>query len=104
MVVNSRQFRWMTGRCLISTYKRETGYTVNFCSKCGSPVPNQIRNSEFMWVPAGLLEETVGLTVAADLYVDSIAAWESRPTGAKCFSEMPKLNEIVGYLYDHANT
>ena len=104
MAVNSAQFRWLSGQNHISTYKRETGYTVNFCSKCGSPVPNQIRNSEFTWVPAGLLEITVGLTVAAHLYVDSRAAWESLPTDGKCFSEMPTLTKIVGHLYEHANT
>ena len=104
MAVNSSQFRWLSGQSLISTYKRDTGYTVNFCSHCGSPVPNQIRNSEFTWVPAGLLADTEALIVGAHLYVDSRAGWETIPAGAKCFSEMPSLNEIVGYLYDQANT
>jgi len=104
MAVSSAQFRWVSGQSLVSTYKRDTGYTVNFCSRCGSTVPNQIRNSEFTWVPAGLLESTAGLVVAAHLFVDSRAGWEVLPTGAKCFSEMPALNEIVGYLYDCANT
>ncbi|HPF59901.1 MAG TPA: GFA family protein [Candidatus Competibacteraceae bacterium] len=104
MAVNSNQLRWLSDQQLISTFKRETGFTSNFCSKCGSPVPNQIGNSQFIWVPAGLLETTAGLSVATHLFVDSRAAWEALPTNGKCFSEMPGLNEIVGFLYDQANT
>ena len=83
-------------------YRRETGYTVHFCRQCGSPVPNPIGDSAFIWVPAGLLDSTEGLAVAAHLFVDSRAAWEALPTGARCFGEMPALNDIVGCLYEHA--
>jgi len=102
MAVNSNQLFWLSGQHLISTYKRVSGFVSNFCSVCGSPVPNQIGSYKFTCVPAGLLEETVGLSVAAHMYVESKAAWEVQPIAGKCFGEESSLAEIVGYLYENA--
>jgi len=103
LALNSNQFCWLEGQHLVSTYKRVTGFTSSFCSKCGSPVPNKIGESDFVWIPAGLLDSTVSLNISAHLFIGSMAAWESVPANGKCFNEMPPLTEIVGYLYEQAH-
>lgn len=99
MVVHTIQVHWISGQHLVSTYNRSSGFRSNFCTQCGSPVPNQIGNSNFTWVPAGLLEATQGLRVAAHLHTDSRADWETLPTSGKCFHQMSSLTEIVNFLY-----
>jgi hypothetical protein len=104
MAVDSNQVRWLSGQHLISTYNRASGFRSNFCARCGSPIPNQIGSSSFTWVPAGLFDTTEGLRVAAHLFVDSRAAWESLPTNGKCFNEISSLSEIISFLYEQAST
>ena len=104
LAISSDQFSWVAGQHWVSTYKRDSGFTSKFCTKCGSPVPNQIGASSFVWIPAGLLDSPVGLKISAHLFVDSRAAWEAKPTNGKCFNEMAALTEIVGYLYEQASS
>lgn len=104
MAVETHQLQWVSGQQLISTYNRASGFRSCFCSQCGSPVPNQIGNSKFTWVPAGLFDTTEGLQASAHLFLGSRAAWESLPATGKCFNEMPSLSEIVSFLYEQANT
>ncbi|SFN07277.1 GFA family protein [Marinobacter pelagius] len=74
--VHQQNFRWLSGQDRITSFRKPTGYRSDFCSVCGSPVPNQLRGAELVWIPAGLLEENFDAAVNVHLHLDSAAAWE----------------------------
>ncbi len=74
--VPSKRFRWLSGQHNISSFQKSTGYRSDFCSACGSPVPNPLRGKELVWVPAGLLDESFEASVTVHLHLGSAALWE----------------------------
>ena len=75
-IVAEHAFRWLSGEGQISSFVKPTGYRSDFCSACGSPVPNRLRGMSKVWVPAGLLDEQSEVTIAVHLHWESAAAWE----------------------------
>ncbi|MCG7199854.1 GFA family protein [Marinobacter pelagius] len=73
--VHQQNFRWLSGEDRITSFQKPTGYRSDFCSVCGSPVPNQLRGTELVWVPAGLLE-AFEAEVNVHLHLGSSASWE----------------------------
>jgi hypothetical protein len=98
-IVGNTDFRWLRGAEFISSWKKESGFRSDFCSTCGSPVPNPLRNLPYYWVPAGLLEENDGLEIVAHLCVASKASWDSIPLQGACYDELPKLSEFIALLH-----
>jgi hypothetical protein len=76
-IISAEKFRWLSGTELVSSWKKDTGFRSDFCSRCGSPVPNPLRNIPYVWVPAGLLENGGELEIVAHLCVSSKATWDS---------------------------
>lgn len=74
--VDQGAFRWLSGQERISSFQKPTGYRSDFCSACGSPVPNPLRGKALMWVPAGLLDERFDAAVSMHLHLGSAASWE----------------------------
>ncbi|WP_227681616.1 GFA family protein [Psychrobacter alimentarius] len=74
--VQDKAFRWISGESDIKSYKKPSGYRSDFCSVCGSLVPNSLRDSGMVWVPAGLLNEPVASKVSVHLHIESAATWE----------------------------
>lgn len=100
-IVNQPDFNWLTGMEYISTYKKPSGFTSCFCSNCGSPVPNQIGSSHFIWIPIGLLDNPPeNLAPALHLHMKSKAVWDSVNDSIPQFETMPTLDEIANYLHD----
>lgn len=89
-VVKLEHLRWLAGREHIASYVKPTGFRSDFCSKCGSPVPNILRNTPYYWIPTGLLEGSEKLEIAMHLYVGSRAAWDTAPLTGAQFDTMPK--------------
>ena len=77
---------------------KATGFRSDFCSICGSPVPNLLREKPYYWVPAGLLEEETEVRVVAHLYVGSKAPWEPEPARGVQHHEMPSLEQLIKAL------
>ena len=94
-IVRSEQLVWLAGQELVSSYVKPTGFRSDFCSKCGSPVPNPLRSTSYVWVPAGLLEEPVALSVAMHLFIGSKASWEARPVSGALHEEVPAFSEVL---------
>ncbi|MEQ5815463.1 GFA family protein [Marinobacter sp. NFXS11] len=72
--VTQKDFLWLSGQDKISSFQKPTGYRSDFCSLCGSPVPNQLRGTELVWVPAGLLEEPFEAAVAVNVHLHMASA------------------------------
>ena len=75
--VNASAFRWTSGESDIRSYTKPSGYRSDFCSVCGSLVPNSLRDSGMMWVPDGLLSEPLTSKIAVHLHTKSAATWEN---------------------------
>ncbi|BBN82526.1 S-(hydroxymethyl)glutathione synthase [Pseudoalteromonas sp. A25] len=96
-IVKSEQFRWSHTNSDIQTFTLQSGYRIDFCKRCGSPVPNQLRDKELVWIPAGLLENTE-LKVTQHIFVSSKAHWDMIGGQATEHEEMPNLEEFVSLL------
>ena len=102
-IVPGENLSWKTGEELVSSYVKPTGFRSNFCSRCGSPVPNFIGKTSFVWVPAGLLEDPVSLRIALHLFVGSRASWEPKPTTGVQYEGMPAIAEVLSHLHSDIN-
>ncbi|WP_301584698.1 GFA family protein [Halomonas alkaliantarctica] len=74
--VSEECFHWISGQDNIRSFQKPTGYRNDFCSTCGSSVPNKLRDTGLIWIPAGLLEGVTGSRVAVHLHLSSSATWE----------------------------
>ena len=99
-IVANEKFRWLRGVEFISSWKNGAGFRSDFCSTCGSPVPNPLRKLPYVWVPGGLLEESNGLEIVAHLCVASKASWDAAPLQGACYDELPNISEFIAFLND----
>lgn len=99
ILVEGNNFRWISGQEKISSYVKPTGFRSDFCSRCGSPVPNPLRTTSYYWVPAGLLDDDVGLEVAVHLFVGSRASWDKTSSGVPQYETMPRLSEFFELMH-----
>ncbi|HET9953783.1 MAG TPA: GFA family protein [Polyangiaceae bacterium] len=97
-IVPNARFRWLRGSAGIATWQKESGFRSDFCSRCGSPVPNPLRGLPYFWVPAGLLENDAQLEIVAHLCVGSKPVWDSTSLRGPCFEHLPNLPEFIALL------
>lgn len=98
-IVPADRFRWLTGEARITSWTRPSGYRSDFCSVCGSPVPNVLRATSAYWVPAGSLDEPATLQVVADIGLASRAVWDRMPTEGVGQDQIPDLDEFLALLH-----
>jgi len=53
LIAAADTFRWLEGEDRIGKWQRSTGFRSHFCQHCGSTVPNPLRDTGYVWVPAG---------------------------------------------------
>ena len=99
LIAAADKFSWLAGESHVTQWTRSTGFRSWFCSRCGSPVPNPLRDTGYIWVPAGLLENDESLEIAAQLHMDSCARWDSVPGPGKKFATAPALPELIRLLH-----
>ena len=98
-VVPNSQFQWLAGQDKITSWRMESGFRSDFCSACGSPVPNPLRTTNNTWVPAGLLEPQANLRVAADIYLGSKADWDPTHPAGMQHDELPDRRVFLSMLH-----
>lgn len=99
LMAKKDSFEWVSGKDQISSYSKENGYKNNFCSCCGSPVPNLFRDYPLYSVPVGSLEDKNHIEIKVQIFCGSKASWEKEVIGKIQFEEMPALNEMLGLLH-----
>lgn len=99
-IINAENFRWTSGSDKISSFVTSTGFRSDFCVKCGSPVPNPLRNTSYFWVPAGLLENDGKLEIVAHLHVGSKASWDIIGSTGTQFDTMPEFAALLHVLHE----
>lgn len=87
-LVNSSEFRWLSGEELLTSYTGEHGEGLMFCSKCGSTLCGVV-NGEVHGVTLGCVNGDPGVVIDRHIFVDSRAAWEVMPEGVTVFAEGP---------------
>lgn len=98
-IVPERRFRWRTGDEKIGSFSLKTGFRSNFCRNCGCPAPNQVRDTPYYWIPAGLLPDSVNLELVANVWVGSKAPWGPQPVSGTCYETVPELADFMRLLH-----
>lgn len=93
-LVSKDKFEWLSGFELIRTYKKETGFTSSFCSKCGSSVPNLVGTTHFMWIPLGLLDEDIAVLKKLNFCIISKTNWANTIDADQSYPQLPTLEEL----------
>ena len=97
-IVSNSQFQWLSGEDKITSWQKASGFRSDFCSECGSTVPNPLRTINKTWVPAGLLDEHANLRVVADVYLGSKAAWDSAEPNGLQHEDLPEFKAFLDLL------
>lgn len=97
-IVPNSKFHWLAGQDKIASWQKTSGFRSDFCSSCGSPVPNPLRTLDRMWVPAGLLDSHAQLSLAADIHLGSKADWDAMGPAGMQHEELPELRAFLGLL------
>ena len=91
-------FQWLRGEELVASHTKEGGYRLDFCSRCGSPVPNKFRGFPLYSVPVGSIDGDPDISVAVQLHLTSRAKWDKPTSDGQHFDEMPSLAEMLELL------
>lgn len=80
ILVRRDAFRLLAGSELFRAYEAPLleaapAYRVCFCGICGSPLPDAAGDSEWLEIPAGLLDEDPGLRPDKHIFVELKAPW-----------------------------
>jgi len=98
-IVPTGSFRWVQGQDGISSWIKDTGFRSDFCSTCGTPVPNPLRTLPYVWVPVGLLDDDERLAIGMQVFVDSKASWDVGPWPGVAHEGCPELLEFIAILH-----
>lgn len=100
LIIAEKNFSWLKGEEQVSSYVKSTGFRSDFCSKCGSVVPNAFRDQPYVWVPAGSLDDSEGLEVVIHICVASKASWDTVSPDVKQVGGMPSsLTAFIDFLH-----
>jgi hypothetical protein len=62
-------------------------------------MPNPLRDTAYMWIPAGALDGDGPLRIGAQVFLDSRAAWDTEPGAGAPQSRAPDLHSFIAYLH-----
>jgi hypothetical protein len=96
--VQAADFRWVSDQREIRSYQKPSGFRSDFCGVCGSPVPNSLKGTDMVWVPAGLLDGLTASRVSVHLHTSSAASWEQESTGCVRLEGGPESLESLSRL------
>ncbi len=61
-------------------------------------MPNRLQDTEYFWIPAGLLEDTREMQIEAHLFMRSRASWEEASSNAETHHEFPGIEAHIAFL------
>ena len=74
VTVAADQLTWLSGKELVATFERPSGYGSAYCRTCGSPAPDQSYDKTTYAIPVGMLDESHELKVQEHIFVGSKAS------------------------------
>lgn len=85
---------WCKGKEQVTTYTvPNTRHSKSFCTICGSALPHQSQQSDFIVVPAGSLDSALNIQPNAHIYVSNKADWEQHLDRIPSFENLPDQND-----------
>jgi hypothetical protein len=88
-LVNPKDFKWLSGEDLLTSYIGEHGYGIQFCKVCGSTLCTVYQNEVFQ-ISLGCVNGDPEIEIGMHIYVGSKARWEIIPEGIPQYKEGPK--------------
>jgi hypothetical protein len=85
-LVEPREFEWLCGKDLLTSYVGKHGFGHQFCSKCGSTLCG-IYNNAIHGVTLGCVNGEPEIQIGKHIYVGSKASWELIPEGVIQYEE-----------------
>ena len=85
-LVNPADFRWLSGANLLTTYSSQHGFSLQFCSRCGSTLCG-VYAGQIHGVTLGCLNDDPQLVIGRHIFVGSKASWEIIPEGTTQYQE-----------------
>ena len=85
-LVDPQEFEWLSGEDLLTSYVGEHGFSLQFCSKCGSTLCG-IFNGATHGVTLGCINGDPKIELGRHIYVGSKARWEVIPEGVPQYHE-----------------
>lgn len=85
-LVEPKEFKWLEGRELLTSYESQAGFGLQFCSKCGSTLCG-IHNGEVHGVTLGCLNEDPEIEIGYHIFTGSKASWEVIPEDILAYEE-----------------
>ena len=74
-VCQKKDFKYLSGQDLISSYKQTERVTRYFCNSCGSPLPLVEDWDPLVGIPAGLLDDDPKVKIKEQIFVKYKAPW-----------------------------
>jgi hypothetical protein len=85
-LVEPREFKWLSGESLLTSYVNNDGFGFKFCSKCGSTLCG-VFNDSVHGVTLGCVNGDPKIELGRHIYVGSKASWEVIPEGVPQYQE-----------------
>ena len=90
IVIDANKIEWVKGKENINSFTKKNGFRTDFCKTCGSPVPNKMNVGNYIWVPAGILENPIKGRVTAHIFTESKASWEEDSRNCSDYVSAPE--------------
>ena len=87
-VVEKERFEWLAGEGNSFRFSLPSGWSVERCKDCGSPLP-QSHDGERVWVIAGLMDSALAAELKWHIFCGSRADWDRNSPDAAEFEEWP---------------
>jgi hypothetical protein len=97
-LVPENNFAWIANTN-ISTFSKPSGFRSDFCSNCGSPVPNLLRGRPHFWVPAGLMNEAFQGHISHHIYSPNQSHWTSINEPIVRDEAMPGIDDFIAEMH-----
>ncbi len=85
-LVEAGEFSWTRGEELLTSFRNEQGFGVQFCSRCGSTLCG-IYQDQVHGITLGCLNEDPKIEIGRHIFVGSKASWEVIPDSVVQFDE-----------------
>lgn len=97
-IIPVEDVEWVSDREHIKRWTKDTGFTADFCTHCGSPVPNELRGMPYYWVPVGTLDANASVEIIAHLCTASKADWDTIPSESVQYDALPDIPAFIETL------
>ena len=89
-LLESKEFKWLTGENLLTSYIGQHNFGLQFCSVCGSTLCG-ILDDKIHGVTLGCINGDPEIEIGRHIYVGSKASWEVIPDGiVQYISDVPE--------------